>query len=293
MLGSPRAVVIGATDLDATSRFFELLGFRNSLGDTDASFATALYGVPEAANQRRLAMPDCPHGLIRLVATSLSARARGPFDASPYAVDVYTRDVAASLSLLADAGFAAGPVGRVALGPLVMLQARVRGPDGIPLVLIEANHRRPSRLDHDDTASHSEGHSCVWAVPSVAESLSFWREVAGMTVPFDAPVAHPEISRFLELPRPDVPLRMAMACDEAQSPMRLEFMEFESDSGAGPMDPLPLAAGIHAMEWVVADVDAAIERLRLPALGRARDAHGTLAAVVQAPDGIVAELRRE
>lgn len=287
MLGSPRGVVIGATDLAATEAFFAGLGFG---AVARCEMDGGLYGASSSVSEVVLGMPGCDRGTIRLVSTSVAAPEKGPFDAGPYAFDVYTRDIEASLALLADAGHPAGPVGRVELGPLVMLQARVRGPDRLPLVLIEANHRRPSRLDQVDDALHSEGHSCVWAVPSVSESVTFWRDVAGLAVPFDAPVVHPEVSRFLELPRPDVPLRMAMACDEAQSPMRLEFMAFEGDRGASPGAPLPLAAGLHAVEWEVADVDATLDELGLTALGRGV-AGGLMVASTQAPDGVVFQLR--
>ena len=144
MLGSPLGAVVGATDIAATVAFLQ--GFDLSVVATDH------HGVDLASAERgRVRVVRAPTGLPR-----------GPYDGGLAALDFYART-------LGDL-----PAVRIDLGPLVMHQTRLTGPDGLPVVLIDANHRRPSRMDTSD-AAFSEAHSLVWVVPDVSATTGVLR----------------------------------------------------------------------------------------------------------------------
>lgn len=163
----------------------------------------------------------------------------------------------------------------VALGPLVMHQARVVGPDGLPVVLIDANHRRPSLLDGTG-ADVSEAHSMVWVVPSVEETLAFFTG-AGLSVAFDVPIESDAVCSLVGLPA-GTPVRMAMLSDAVLTPMRFELLEAPGVTAwAGP-----LSAGLA---WPVFADDGAA----LPWLSQEQVAPGVRRCV--APGGVLVELR--
>lgn len=248
---------MGATNVAAMVRFFEVFGF----GPTDehalsARDVKALYGVERELEGVLLTMSGSDRGTVRIVGPVKGAPAAGEYDTGAYALDLYTRDVDASLGLVRAAGYDHGPVGHVELGPMVMEQVTVHGPDGLRLVLIETERRRPSLLDTESSALHSEGHSLIWAVDSIDAAIGFWRSLPGLTAPFDIPVVHPEVNRFMELSDSDVALRMAMVCDEDVSPMRMELLEFVGKPGR-PREAWPLFAGLHGPTFQVEDLDAA------------------------------------
>lgn len=151
---------------------------------------------------------DGPHGTVDVVAGDGSWE-RAPLAGGPAALDFYVRDLGRRQHVT------------VELGPLVMKQARLQGPDGLPVVLIEANHRRPSLLD--DGADVSEAHSLVWVVPSIDETLAFFTR-AGLHVVFDIPITSSPVCELMDLPD-GTTVRMAMLGDEALTPMRFELFE--------------------------------------------------------------------
>ena len=276
MLTSPIGAVAAVRDVAAAVRFFGRLGMRET---GSGALPAELYG--EAGSFVDLAAAD--RGRLRLVEVAADSAARGPFDHGPIALDFYSRDLPRSL---AETDVPAGTPVRLDLGPLVMHQVRLAGPDGVPVVLIDANHRRPSLLDTDEEALHSEVHSMVWVVPSIDEALPFW-SAAGLTVAFDIPIASPAVSELLELPRDDVPVRMAMLTDADVRPMRLELFAFPADSGT-PCDPTP-RAGLIWPVFEVADLDAAAA-LPWVEVGEPCEVAGRRVRRCVAPGGVVAEL---
>jgi hypothetical protein len=153
------------------------------------------------------------------------------------------------------------PVARIELGPLVMRQAMVRGPDALPLVLVEANRRRPTVLDADPGRLHSEVHSIVWAVADV-DAASGPLEQAGLTRALDVPIADPEVAKVLGVPPEQARIRMALLGDPDGPAPRMELLAFNdpptspvsSDSPLGACEPL--RARLHAVAFAVsADVD--------------------------------------
>lgn len=261
MLPSPRGCIIGSRSLGDAEAFYGALGFEVvSRGTVERDEARALYGVKATLDEMLLGVPGAPSGQIRLVSTpEPRAGITGPFDAGPYDISFYTRDIEAAAGIFGPLGCHVGPIGVVDLGFLVMRQRKVIAPDGVRVVLIETEKRRDSILDRDPDRMFSEAHSLVWAVSSIDEAAPFWREA--LTQAFDMPVAHPAVSEFLELPRPDVGLRMAGFADAAFSPMRLELMEFPTEPGAPARDDATLRPGLWAMEFQVDDIEAAASAL--------------------------------
>ena len=251
-------MVAGVRDLDETARFLAVFGLRESdRSEVPADLARALYGVDRVLAQREMAADGVERGRVVLVTTERMADRAGPYARGPLAVDIYTRDIEQSLSLVDGAGHQHGPVGTVELGELVLRQCLVRGPSALNIGLVQASRRRPSLLDADDERLHSEVGSVVWSVDDVAASIAAWRD-AGLTALGPYPVMHPEVSAFMELPRPDVPITMGMLCDASMSAVRIEPLTFTADTGADPHDGRALRSGVHALRFHVADLDAAM-----------------------------------
>lgn len=256
-MAAPHEVVIGTSDISDGSRLWGVLGYEVvAEGTYDAEHAAALYGLDDAPTSwRRLALPARPdRGTVRLVATPHAPVARSVTSLGPLAVDVYTADLDRSLALLEDAGIDHGPRGTIDLGALVMHQAEVVTPDGWRLVLVEANHRRPSALDNDATLLHSEVHSVLWTVPSIEEATSAFVD-AGLTQTHVFPIRHPELARIISLPDPDTLLRMNLLVDDEQRPIRVELCEFPEVAANAPhgSNDEVLRPGIHALAFGAAD----------------------------------------
>lgn len=246
MLDSPLGAVVAASRLEPMVEFLSALDL---VVTATGILPSELYGGPG----RWADLASADRGRVRVVEVPGAAITRGAFDAGPAALDFYSRDLQASLAVLTGRH---GPKVQIDLGPLVMHQVRVLGPDGVPVVLIDANHRRPSRLDSDEAALHSEAHSLVWVVPSIDDALPFWRDVAGLSVAFDLPISSPAVAELMDLPRADVPIRMSMLSDPELRPMRLELFEFPTDRGAA-FDPAPRPGAVWPA-FEVSDLSAAL-----------------------------------
>ncbi len=271
-LAAPHAVVIGAMDLSATVEFLGRFGFvpgsTTSLGLPDAA---ALYGLSEATSGVELRAPGATSGHVIVVQTPHDGPDRDVLDLGPLALDIYTTDIDADHAELSAAGVAVGAIGTLDLGPLVMRQCEVIAPDGWRLVLVEANHRRPSLLDAEDGRRHSEVHSLLWTVASLEDAtVPFTR--AGLDQAHVFPITHPALTTILSLPRPEVPLRMNLLVDDQQRPVRVELVEFPEDPREAAPEDGVLRAGIHAL--VLASDD-----LAAPAGARIVEAGGVAVAV--------------
>jgi catechol 2,3-dioxygenase-like lactoylglutathione lyase family enzyme len=256
LLGSPTHVVIGATDLDVAINWWTGLGFGVTTENTlDSDVADALFGLAGDVEQVELRVDEAPGGAIWLVQTPHVQSTRGPFDAGPYAVDLYTTDMDASLALAADLG--AKPGGRLEynFGNLALEEGSVFGPDGSMLVFIAIGDRRPSVLDIHPEWLHSEIHSIVSTVRNVDTANRFWSEQLGMTIMADANLDS-GLDILMKLPRA-VSARMTILCDEFINPMRYEFIEFNGvtpDDRAGSVATWPLPAARPLGCFTVADV---------------------------------------
>lgn len=263
---APSAVVIGATDLDATATFLARFGFREAAATkVSADHAQVAYGLDGPTRSRLMMTPGARSGHVSLVQTPHPGLPRGVFDHGPLALDVYTTDFDADLAELAAAGVPLGQPGTLELGPLVMRQVQVTAPDGWRLVLVEANHRRPTILDTVIfKGRHSQVHSQLWTVPSLDKAATEWIK-AGFAQTHVFPIVHPELSKILELPTPDTGLRMNLLVGDEEDPVRVELVEFPGQVGAPEPDDDLLRAGVHALWFQVDDLEGAVaSRVRNP-----------------------------
>lgn len=256
---APSAVVIGATDLDATTDFLGRFGFQEATSTKlTAEHARDLYGLDGPTRTRLLITPGARSGHISLVETPHPGVVRGVFDHGPLALDVYTTNFEADLAELRAAGIELGTPGVLELGPLVMSQVQVVAPDGWRLVLVEANHRRPSILDTVlYRGRHSQVHSQLWTVPSLAKAAEAWI-AAGFEQTHVFPIAHPELAKILDLPTADTGLRMNLLVGDEEDPVRVELVEFPGNDGAPEVEDDVLRAGVHALWLRVDDLDGPV-----------------------------------
>ncbi|MEM7483476.1 MAG: hypothetical protein AAF481_20140 [Acidobacteriota bacterium] len=290
-LASPSYVVIGASDLAKSARFLGYFGFMSASSSTlSAAAATALYGLDQPVEVQELDVPGARQGRVRLVATPHPPRSAGPYDARPVAIDLYTRDIHRSLEIAEAAGAELGELVEYDLGPLEIKEVEVIGPDHLVVVFLQVNKLRPSVLDHDHDRLHSEVHSIVMSVRDAEAALPFWTGPSGLTTLIDAKIEGPIISRLMGLPRPNVPVRFILLCDEASNPARLELLEFFEDPG-DELPNWPLAAGLQGPGFDVADLDRAQAVLTGADFGAVTLVEAGRAVSAVAPGGVRFELR--
>ena len=251
-------VVVGASDPDATADFFAHFGFTVSDRSELDPAAAAAYGLTEGAPVRVLSVPGSASGRLRLVGTDLAADEYSQYAPRVEALDLYTRDMAASLELIERAGFKqVGPAADFPFGPLRLQQVAVRGPDQVMLVLVDINHRLPSVLDDASGPAadllHSELHSVVCVVDDLDAATGFFTD-AGLELRATFPLAEPAVPAFMGLPRPST-MRMSVLGNAGSAPPRFELLQFD-DEPAPPRPSLPLRPGA-LLPVFVADVDAA------------------------------------
>ncbi len=289
MLFSPTHAVVGARDLTATVAFFAAFDFaetaRSTLGE-DA--AAALYGVEGPAECVELRAAGAERGAVRLVQTHLPAPPDEPFASGPYAIDLYTSDIGRSTELARATGATVSVISPLEIGGTPARRARVDGPDGVPVVLIQSDRRRPSLLDNAPERLHSEVHSVVWSVRRIDLASPFWKD-QGLSVRSDAPVTATHLGAILGLPKDDVTVRVAMLSDGAMDPLRVELLQFVDETG--PRRALvPLRPGLHAVAFAVTDVGKTMSLMRGADFGAVADVDGRAAVRGSAPEGLVFEL---
>ena len=267
--------VVGASDPAATVAFLQLFDLEQ-LGPGSA--AGTFLGVPGS------------EGAVRVRAADLPARPAGPYATGGQALDFYTSDMARSLEVVDGAGLRRGPAVAYAFGPMRLGQVLVQGPDDLVVVLVEVDHRLPSALDSAPDRLHSQLHSVVWGVRDVDAATAFFAGPAGLALRATFPLAAPEVSTFMELPRPS-PMHMSvLSHPDARAP-RFELLSFDAGSEApgegGHRAGHPLAAGGFVPAFTTSDLDA-VEAL----VGghRRTDALGA-ALLATTPDGVDLEVR--
>lgn len=293
MQKSPSFITVGVSHIETTARFFQAFGFVRESGASMGGFAAReLYGLAGATTEAILAMPGARSGYIRLVETSLDAALGGPFDLGPHAVDLYVRDMETALEIVKNTHAEIGPVAAYRVGPMAIKECKCVGPDGLALVLIEVDKRRPSVLDLAGNSLFSEVHSAVAVVESIDAAAPFWK-AAGLKVLLDATFAEPSVAEFMHLPRPDTKLRLALFADEEQLPIRLEMIEFpDPDARNAPMiHATPLRPGRFLFGFDVPDVSATKAALPGAQYSKICRVSGGHAVVGIAPGGVGFELR--
>lgn len=290
MLQSPSHAVIASRDAAELAGHLQALGLLPTRRRTlDATSARRLYGVSSPIEELRLEAPGAQRGFVRLLTSTAGPRGGSPYDLRPLAIDLYTRDIEASLALAAGRGARCRPRVDYELGPLKVREAETVWTDGLVIVFLETNRRRPSLLDTDRERLHSEVHSIVWTVADVEKAQGTWRDRGGLQVLADAEIRGPIISRLLGLPKPEVPVRFSLLCDAEARPGRLELLQFLEDEG-GRRPTWPLAAGLHAVGFTVTDLEAAMGSLGDCSFGEVATVETARAVTGLDPSGVRFEL---
>lgn len=262
VLSSPDHVTVGASDPVRTGSFLQRLGFERMGGQqVSATDAAALYGLDDAVVEEWYAAGASQWGQIVVVNSPVGPHQRSTFDRGAHALDLYTRDMDASIAAVTAAGGSCGPVGQYQAGPLEITEVKAEGPDGLSIVFIATGQRRPSVLDDQPERLHSEVHSIVWVVDDLAAARKMWENEAGLAALVDLELADPAVATFMGLADPRTRLRLVMECDAEMHPARLELLHFPDHDGPTPA-LRPLAAGSFFLGFMVADIDAAQDALR-------------------------------
>ncbi len=233
--------VIGASDPDATAALLLALDFE-VVADRmlPTAVADALYGLP-ATRELLLTAGGRDAGAVRVVAAPAGTEPRDPYRRGGHALDLYTRDLAASCAAAGRAGARVGPLADYVFGPVHLRQAQGDGPDDVPIVFVELEQRLPSLLDDDPDRLHSELHSTVWSVDDLDTAIAYWRDAIGLQLRSTFPIADPAVPAFMGLPRPST-LRMAVLTGPDAAAPRMELLAYDDEPG--PAVPLlPLRAG--------------------------------------------------
>lgn len=257
MLDSPDHVTVGASDPSRTGDFLKRLGFEfTGQQRISGAEAAALYGFTHAVMEDWYTAAGSRWGQIVVVQTPTGPHDRSTFDRGAHALDLYTRDMDKSIATVTAAGGSCGPIGRYQAGPLQIAEVKAAGPDGLPIVFIATDQRRPSVLDDHPERLHSQVHSIVWVVDDVEAARVMWETEAGLSALVDLELADPAVAHFMGLEDPQTRLRLVMECDGEVHPARLEVLTFLDEEG--PTPPLhPLTAGTFFPGFTVVDVDRA------------------------------------
>lgn len=298
MLASPSHAIIGSSDPGRLAAFLANFGLETlSRGRLPAESAAVLYGIEKDLDELLVGVPGAPNGYLRILSTPQPAPAFGPFDQRGLALDFYTIDLDVSRKIAEEAGARCHETVGYEAGPVTVREFEAVGPDGVLVVFIEANHRRSSVLDQWPDRVHSELHSVVWIVEDADEPLAFWTGQAGLVTLIDVPFGGKVVSKLMNLPKEDTPVRFIALSDESGAPARLEMLQFTSETSPYAA-PEVLSPGFHAIGFHVPDLDAACARLTAcefgPQVRFNGERHSRARAVAGvAPGGIRIELWQE
>jgi len=268
MLPSPIDVVVGASDMEAAAEFLMLFGFeKGPSGPLPAEAAKALYDIDGPVEELVMVVPGAPRGRVRLVASPNAARRYAPFDARPFAIDLFTNDIDRSVAMAVEAGCHTSPITDHHFGPLTIREVEITGPDSLVVTLLEPSAgRRPCVLDDDPDRLHSEVHAFVWSDTNLDQHTGYWTD-RGLQSLMDVVMDTPGLGALVGAPDEDVKLRLTVFADEPDArPIRVEFVEFLGMPST-PQPTLPLAAGLHAPSFEVDDLEAVVPGLAPAEIG--------------------------
>ncbi len=268
MFPSPIDVVVGASNLTAAAEFLILFGFeKGPSAKLPANAADALYGIDGEINELVMVVPGAPRGRVRLVATPNAARSYAPFDARPFAIDLFTADMDKSVALADEGGTHASPITDHHFGPVTIREVEITGPDRLVVTLLEPSAgRRPCVLDDDPERLHSEVHAFVWSDTDLDQHIGYWTD-RGLQTLMDVVMETPGLGALVGAPDEDVKLRLTVFADAPDArPIRVEFVEFMGKPSI-PQPTLPLAAGLHAPAFEFDDLNAALPGLAPAEIG--------------------------
>ncbi len=261
MLPSPRDVVVGASALEPLAEFLEVFGFaRGAAAPLPAPAARALYGLEGDGEELVMHVPGAAGGRVRLVATPHPPRRFAPFDPRPFAIDLFSTDVDRSVEAASAAGAHLSPITEHRMGPVVIREVEVIGPDQLVVTLLQPSvGRRSSILDRDPDRLHSEVHAFVWNDSDLDRLLPFWTG-CGLAKVTDVVLDTPGLGALVGVPDEEVAMRLTVLADDEGRPIRVELVDFLGKGGVA-QPTLPLAAGLHAPAFVVEDLAATLAEM--------------------------------
>lgn len=295
MLNSPRDVVVGASNPSSTAAFLSMFGFeQQTSGILPELAARALYGLDGPADEVLMAVPDAELGRVRLIATPHPLRSFTGFDARPFALDLFSTDIEASHALAVKHGYDASPITDHHLGPVVIREVAITGPDQLKVTLLwQTAGRRPSILDREPDRLHSEVHAFVWSDSDLDGVLGLWEDL-GLVKLLDVVLETPGLGDLVGVQDEDLKMRLTVLADSEARPIRVEFVEFVGKQ-ATSRPSLPLAAGLHAPAFEVPDIDVVLAALDQAEVGPVVAVDSPIhprsrAAAVVAPSGQLFEI---
>ncbi|TDC98265.1 VOC family protein [Actinomadura sp. 7K507] len=248
MLSSPRYAVLGCHDLAAAAAFLSVLGYTERGRDTlDTDTATALYGLTGPAEEVLFLPEGADTGGLLLVAAPEGSTA---IASGGYAVDVYTRDIEASVAELTAAGGTPSPIARWELGGRPFAECGIIAPGGIRVVLVEGSSRRASILDHDETRRHSELQAAVHLTYGC--DAAFWTAL-GLESLYSQRLVDPAVAALIGIDDLDAEIVLDLFWDGQGA--RVELISFPGLDL--PKGDDAFKSGMHAGVFPVADLDAA------------------------------------
>ncbi|MEO6020366.1 MAG: VOC family protein [Knoellia sp.] len=258
-------VVWAAEDVSATMHFL-CNGFDFEVIENDGD--QVLLGAPGSDAGRIRVVPAEPPG------SPLPQRTSAVWDPGPRLLGIYSRDLEATMSGLADLGAHTLPVVGYPYGAAQMHEAVARGLDGvwwtIPQVPEPPMTPQPSPALADPARRHSELHSAVIVADDHEAAVRFFVEGGGMHVVFDGVMEGEPFERLVGLPEGGT-LRLAFLVGPDKAPGRLEIMSFPGHPGNSEAvrGRARQRVGIQRLVLGVRDLEAT--RARLVSAGATHD----------------------
>ncbi len=220
------------------------------------------------------------------------------------AVDIYTKDLAATHARLTAAGYPCGtpstfevPVGDITVS---VTEGFCFGPDGTDLVFVQpASARATAAWDADPERHYTEVSSVVCHAPDFEAELGFWAAL-GMTAGYDVTFGSPGFEVMADLPQ-GTRARMAFVTGAGGGTARVELLQVPDNPGGVDRRAVQRPGrGLGHTGWsaVTRDLDAAVAaaesaggRVQCRPFATATPLHGDARlAVVDTPNGVSVEL---
>jgi hypothetical protein len=139
---------------------------------------------------------------------------------------------------------------------MTFVEARVFGPDGLSVVLIETAARRPSRLDQDETFLHSEVQAFVFCAADATPDLTFWPDAVGLDVMRSERITIGEpLASLLELPA-ETKMGLDLFWRKESASARVELLSFPGRNSSGEVAVRPLQSGLAAVTFTASMYNA-------------------------------------
>ena len=244
MLDAPDHSIVGTNNLALAEKFFSDFGLKATFSEKLSEAASSiLYGINGSCQQLMMRTPGTVPG-IRLVETPHKTPKRDPLDTRGYAVDIYARNMATAVKHAQANGYQTLPLAHWELDGKSVQECRVLGPEGLSVVLIDGDIKRPNIMDKDASRDFSEIGAFVNLVHDANLDKDFWTQRGGLTELRNANFDGTPMVAMMELPRANLQMRFALYWSGADAPntAKVELVSCE-DSPVGPLIPLlPLAA---------------------------------------------------